>query len=92
MTDTCQAMEWKEIEIAKFLRKDHKNVTVGSWGDQFMCLNYCHLVLNSFLSQKQLADFQKRLANFQDIPSVKKKDKAPRACQRNANTLLYAWK
>lgn len=25
MTDTCQAMQWKEIETAKFLRIDHKN-------------------------------------------------------------------
>lgn len=54
---------------------------MGSWGNQFLCLNYCHLGAKQLLSQKQLADFQERLANFQDIPSVKKKDKAPRACQ-----------
>lgn len=63
---------------------------MGSWGNQFLCLNYCHLGAKQLLSQKQLADFQERLANFQDIPSVKKKDKAPRACQWNANILLYA--
>lgn len=92
MTDTCQAMQWKETETAKFLKRDHKNAKVGSWGNQFICLNYCHLGAKQLLSQKQLADFQERLANFQDIPSVKKKDKAPRACQWNANVLLYAWK
>ena len=65
MIDTCQAMQWKQIETAKFLRIDHKNLREAGV-TSLRVWRTIILVARSSLSRKLLADFQEKLDNFQD--------------------------